>query len=71
MLYKNSLAMFTVCAVCVGMCVCVFAQVTGSLDRTLKIWDLTQNVCFKTIFALSSCNDVIAMTGPRYVSMAA
>ncbi len=32
--------------------------VSGSHDRTLKIWDLTKGYCVKTLFTLSSCNDL-------------
>ena len=35
--------------------------VTGSHDRTLKIWDLHSRVCSKTIFAGSSCNDLVTI----------
>ena len=35
-------------------------QVTGSQDRTLKIWDLQRGACTRTVFAGSSCSDVIA-----------
>ena len=38
-------------------------QVTGSHDRTLKIWDLHHKTCSKTLFAGSSCNDVVAGRG--------
>uniref|UniRef100_T1IVG0 DM10 domain-containing protein n=1 Tax=Strigamia maritima TaxID=126957 RepID=T1IVG0_STRMM len=33
--------------------------VSGSHDRTLKIWDLRTHACVKTIFAMSSCFDVV------------
>ncbi|XP_030599759.1 autophagy-related protein 16-1 isoform X2 [Archocentrus centrarchus] len=33
--------------------------VSGSYDRTLKLWDLRSKVCMKTVFAGSSCNDII------------
>ncbi|XP_018119376.1 autophagy-related protein 16 isoform X7 [Xenopus laevis] len=33
--------------------------VSGSHDRTLKLWDLRSKVCIKTVFAGSSCNDII------------
>jgi autophagy-related protein 16 len=33
--------------------------VTGSHDRTLKIWDIHHKTCAKTLFAGSSCNDVV------------
>ncbi|KAI8333076.1 WD40-repeat-containing domain protein [Chlamydoabsidia padenii] len=32
--------------------------VTGSHDRTLKVWDLNKGWCVRTIFSFSSCNDV-------------
>lgn len=31
---------------------------TGSHDRTLKVWDLTKGYCMRTIFCFSSCNDL-------------
>ncbi len=31
---------------------------SGSHDRTLKIFDITKGYCVKTIFTLSSCNDL-------------
>ncbi|XP_065918237.1 autophagy-related protein 16-like isoform X2 [Dysidea avara] len=37
--------------------------VTGSHDRTLKLWDLRYKTCSKTLFAGSSCNDVVAGKG--------
>lgn len=33
--------------------------VTGSHDRTLKIWDLRSRACVETKFAGSSCNDLV------------
>lgn len=33
--------------------------VSGSYDRTLKLWDLRSKVCVKTVFAGSSCNDIV------------
>ncbi|KAL9892445.1 autophagy-related 16 isoform 4-T4 [Glossina fuscipes fuscipes] len=33
--------------------------VTGSYDRTLKIWDLHNVACIETKFAGSSCNDLV------------
>lgn len=33
--------------------------VSGSYDRTLKLWDLRSKVCIKTVFAGSSCNDIV------------
>ncbi|TPX35197.1 hypothetical protein SeMB42_g07202 [Synchytrium endobioticum] len=35
--------------------------VSGSHDRTIKLWDLTRGYCTKTIFTLSSCNDLTLM----------
>ncbi|XP_077579101.1 autophagy-related protein 16-1-like [Stigmatopora nigra] len=32
--------------------------VSGSYDRTLKLWDLRSKVCMKTVFTGSSCNDI-------------
>ncbi|KAM7412457.1 hypothetical protein PAMA_020035 [Pampus argenteus] len=32
---------------------------SGSYDRTLKLWDLRSKVCIKTVFAGSSCNDLV------------
>lgn len=37
--------------------------VTGSHDRTLKIWDLRSRSCIETKFAGSSCNDLVATDG--------
>ncbi|KAI8896147.1 WD40-repeat-containing domain protein [Globomyces pollinis-pini] len=36
--------------------------ISGSHDRTIKIWDLTKGYCIKTIFTLSSCNDLSPMS---------
>ncbi|KAJ8946512.1 hypothetical protein NQ318_004647 [Aromia moschata] len=35
--------------------------VTGSHDRTLKIWDLRSRACIETKFAGSSCNDLVTV----------
>ncbi|KAF7280861.1 hypothetical protein GWI33_005411, partial [Rhynchophorus ferrugineus] len=35
--------------------------VTGSHDRTLKIWDLISRACIVTKFAGSSCNDLVTV----------
>ena len=35
--------------------------VSGSHDRTLKLWDLNRNACYRTLFAGSSCNDVVCV----------
>lgn len=37
--------------------------VTGSHDRTLKIWDLRSRACTETKFAGSSCNDLVTTDG--------
>ncbi|KAJ7392633.1 hypothetical protein OS493_010284 [Desmophyllum pertusum] len=37
--------------------------VSGGHDRTLKIWDLRSRVCTRTIFAGSSCNDIVINDG--------
>ncbi|XP_070172903.1 autophagy-related protein 16-1-like isoform X2 [Littorina saxatilis] len=42
--------------------------VTGSHDRTLKVWDLHSRACVKTIFAGSSCNDLVTLHGNNIVS---
>ncbi|XP_066994796.2 autophagy-related protein 16-1 [Anabrus simplex] len=35
--------------------------VTGSYDRTLKVWDLRSKSCTQTKFAGSSCNDLVTL----------
>ncbi|KAK7484249.1 hypothetical protein BaRGS_00024498 [Batillaria attramentaria] len=42
--------------------------VSGSHDRTLKVWDLHSRACVKTIFAGSSCNDLVTLHGNNIVS---
>ncbi|KAJ3228540.1 hypothetical protein HDU78_009738 [Chytriomyces hyalinus] len=37
--------------------------ISGSHDRTIKIWDLNKGYCLKTIFTLSSCNDLDLLDG--------
>ncbi|EDO46075.1 predicted protein, partial [Nematostella vectensis] len=37
--------------------------VSGSHDRTLKVWDLRSKACTRTIFAGSSCNDLVINEG--------
>jgi autophagy-related protein 16 len=32
--------------------------ITGSHDRTIKVWDLQRGYCIRTIFCFSSCNSV-------------
>lgn len=34
------------------------SKLSGSHDRTLKIWDLHRAMCIRTVFTFSSCNDV-------------
>jgi WD40 repeat protein len=31
---------------------------SGSADRTLKVWDVSKECCVKTLFAYSACHDV-------------
>ncbi|KAL3848135.1 hypothetical protein ACJMK2_019012 [Sinanodonta woodiana] len=42
--------------------------VSGSHDRTVKIWDLLSKACVKTIFAGSSCNDLVTLHGTNIIS---
>ncbi|KAK3604095.1 hypothetical protein CHS0354_010401, partial [Potamilus streckersoni] len=42
--------------------------VSGSHDRTIKIWDLLCKACVKTIFAGSSCNDLVTLHGTNIIS---
>ncbi|XP_071085065.1 autophagy-related protein 16-1-like [Haliotis cracherodii] len=42
--------------------------VSGSHDRTLKVWDLHSRACIKTIFAGSSCNDLVTLHGNNIIS---
>ncbi|GFR67304.1 autophagy-related protein 16-1 [Elysia marginata] len=42
--------------------------VSGSHDRTLKVWDLHSKSCMKTIFAGSSCNDLVTLQGTTIIS---
>ncbi|KAI9335302.1 WD40-repeat-containing domain protein [Obelidium mucronatum] len=37
--------------------------ISGSHDRTLKVWDLNKGYCLRTIFTLSSCNDLDLLDG--------
>lgn len=46
----------------------VMKIVTGSYDRTLKIWDLIQKACIKTLFAGSSCNDLVTLDSQSIIS---
>ncbi len=40
--------------------------ISGSHDRSIKIWDLTKGYCTKTIFTLSSCNDLVSLDSDGY-----
>jgi autophagy-related protein 16-1 len=42
--------------------------VTGSYDRTLKVWDLIQKACIKTLFVGSSCNDLVTLDSQSIIS---
>lgn len=42
--------------------------VTGSHDRTLKLWDLNRGYCTRTLFCVSSCNDLTISTDSLIVS---
>lgn len=42
--------------------------VTGSHDRTLKIWDLRSKACVETKFAGSSCNDLVTTDSSTIIS---
>ncbi|CAL1547373.1 unnamed protein product [Lymnaea stagnalis] len=42
--------------------------ISGSHDRTLKVWDLHSKSCVKTIFAGSSCNDLVTLYGSSIIS---
>jgi len=42
--------------------------VTGSYDRTLRIWDLKTRACISTKFAGSSCNDLVTCDGVQIIS---
>mmetsp|Transcript_4040 Transcript_4040/g.6055 ORF Transcript_4040/g.6055 Transcript_4040/m.6055 type:complete len:555 (-) Transcript_4040:26-1690(-) len=41
---------------------------TGSHDRTLKIWDLSRGYCIRTIFCFSSCNDIALSTDNMFIA---
>ncbi|GAU91967.1 hypothetical protein RvY_04122 [Ramazzottius varieornatus] len=42
--------------------------VSGSHDRTLKLWDLRSRACTQTIFAGSSCNDLVCYGSQNIIS---
>ncbi|KAK2139939.1 hypothetical protein LSH36_1549g00018 [Paralvinella palmiformis] len=42
--------------------------VSGSHDRTLKIWDLRNKACIKTIFTGSKCNDLVVVDMNNLIS---
>lgn len=42
--------------------------VTGSHDRTLKVWDLKNRSCTETKFAGSSCNDLVTTDSSSIIS---
>jgi autophagy-related protein 16 len=42
--------------------------VSGSHDRTLKLWDIRTKACTKTIFAGSSCNDLVVFNSSDIIS---
>lgn len=35
--------------------------ISGSHDRIIRVWDLVKGFCTKTIFTLSSCNDLVSL----------
>ena len=35
--------------------------ISGSHDRTIRVWDSVKQYCIRTMFTLSSCNDLIPM----------
>ncbi|RWS26149.1 autophagy-related protein 16-like protein, partial [Leptotrombidium deliense] len=37
--------------------------VSGSHDRTLKVWDINRHACIRTLFAGSTCNDLVTREG--------
>ncbi|XP_061189462.1 autophagy-related protein 16-1-like [Saccostrea echinata] len=42
--------------------------VSGSYDRTLKIWDLQHGSCINTMNAVSRCNDLVTIDGTNILS---
>ncbi|KXS19409.1 WD40 repeat-like protein [Gonapodya prolifera JEL478] len=35
--------------------------ISGSHDRTIKVWDMSKGICTRTAFTFSSCNDVVLL----------
>jgi len=44
--------------------------ISGSHDRTLKLWDLTKGYCVRTIFCYSSCNSTAVAKDGRMITSA-
>lgn len=42
--------------------------VTGSHDRTIKIWNLRRKACIKTFITASSCNDLVTTSNNIFIS---
>lgn len=42
--------------------------VTGSHDRTLKIWNLKRKACIKTFVTASACNDMVTILNDVFIS---
>ncbi|XP_055306333.1 autophagy-related protein 16-1-like [Sitodiplosis mosellana] len=42
--------------------------ITGSHDRTLKIWNLQSKACVKTFVTASSCNDLVTVYNDIFIS---
>ncbi len=40
---------------------------TGSHDRTIKLWDLGKGYCSKTMFCFSSCNSLVVAPDMRLI----
>lgn len=41
---------------------------TGSHDRSIKLWDLNQQACTRTILAGSKCNDLATLSNQSIIS---
>ena len=46
------------------------SALTGSLDRTIKFWDLDKGICFKTNICMSQCFDLNMQLSETYVASA-